>query len=162
DLPRVIRPDLLLLDNEQLAVTELDSVPGGIGLTAWLNETYSVPALSSGSDGEVRGLAKPAVPASAGALDAQSTSDSAYRVVGGSAVMLSGFAGIFGEATAVHLVVSDESATYRPEMEWIAQRLGHSRFQVRNGQYLGFAPGDAVYRFFELFDLSNVSNAGKI
>ena len=35
DVPRVIRPDLLLTDTG-LAVTELDSVPGGIGLTAWL------------------------------------------------------------------------------------------------------------------------------
>ena len=38
-LPRVIRPDLLLTENG-LAVTELDSVPGGMGLTAWLNQTY--------------------------------------------------------------------------------------------------------------------------
>ena len=39
DVPRVIRPDLLLLDHG-LAVTELDSVPGGIGLTAWLGQVY--------------------------------------------------------------------------------------------------------------------------
>src|SRR5262245_50714431 len=40
DLPRVIRPDLLVADHG-LALTELDSVPGGIGLTAWLNQTYT-------------------------------------------------------------------------------------------------------------------------
>jgi hypothetical protein len=40
DLPRVIRPDLLLT-NDSFAITELDSVPGGIGLTAWLAETYA-------------------------------------------------------------------------------------------------------------------------
>jgi hypothetical protein len=40
DLPRVIRPDILLTD-EGLKITELDSVPGGIGLTAWLNKTYA-------------------------------------------------------------------------------------------------------------------------
>src|SRR5262245_65302394 len=40
DLPRVIRPDLLIADHG-LALTELDSVPGGIGLTAWLNQTYT-------------------------------------------------------------------------------------------------------------------------
>jgi hypothetical protein len=39
-VPRVIRPDLLLTDGG-LSMTELDSVPGGIGLTAWLNQTYS-------------------------------------------------------------------------------------------------------------------------
>src|SRR5438067_1235714 len=38
--PRVIRPDLLITDHG-LALTELDSVPGGIGLTAWLNQTYA-------------------------------------------------------------------------------------------------------------------------
>lgn len=39
-IPRVIRPDIILGD-EEFAITELDSVPGGIGLTAWLNKTYS-------------------------------------------------------------------------------------------------------------------------
>ncbi len=37
--PQVIRPDLLLTE-DGFAVSELDSVPGGIGLTQWLNETY--------------------------------------------------------------------------------------------------------------------------
>src|SRR5260370_32359205 len=40
EVPRVIRPDLLLTEHG-VSVTELDSVPGGIGLTAWLNQTYS-------------------------------------------------------------------------------------------------------------------------
>jgi hypothetical protein len=39
DLPVVIRPDLLLTE-AGLALTELDWVPGGIGLTAWLQEAY--------------------------------------------------------------------------------------------------------------------------
>ena len=39
-IPRVIRPDIILGD-EEFAITELDSVPGGIGLTAWLNKSYS-------------------------------------------------------------------------------------------------------------------------
>ena len=38
-LPSVIRPDLLITE-ENFALTELDSVPGGIGLTAFLNELY--------------------------------------------------------------------------------------------------------------------------
>jgi hypothetical protein len=37
--PTVLRPDLLLTD-EGFALTELDSVPGGIGLTAFLNRLY--------------------------------------------------------------------------------------------------------------------------
>src|SRR5271155_963617 len=40
DVPRVIRPDILLTENG-FSVTELDSVPGGIGLTGWLGKTYS-------------------------------------------------------------------------------------------------------------------------
>ena len=38
ELPRVIRPDLLLTE-EGFITSELDSVPGGIGLTQWLNQT---------------------------------------------------------------------------------------------------------------------------
>ena len=41
DVPRVIRPDILLTETG-ISITELDSVPGGIGLTAWLNQTYAI------------------------------------------------------------------------------------------------------------------------
>jgi hypothetical protein len=37
---RVIRPDLLITE-EGLKICELDQIPGGIGLTAWLQEIYS-------------------------------------------------------------------------------------------------------------------------
>lgn len=40
DLPHVLRPDLVLTE-EGVSISELDSLPGGIGLTAWLNETYA-------------------------------------------------------------------------------------------------------------------------
>src|SRR6266403_4587424 len=40
DLPRVIRPDIILTDDGYI-IAEIDSVPGGIGLTGWLNQTYS-------------------------------------------------------------------------------------------------------------------------
>src|SRR6267154_5848997 len=59
DVPRVIRPDILLTENG-FSITELDSVPGGIGLTAWLNKTYAA-AFNSGAeivggrDGMLRG-----------------------------------------------------------------------------------------------------------
>ena len=46
ELPRVIRPDILLTE-DGFSITELDSVPGGIGLTAWLNQTYSKPGVRS-------------------------------------------------------------------------------------------------------------------
>jgi len=132
DVPRVIRPDLLLTETG-LAVTELDSVPGGIGLTAWLNQTYS----------------------------AFNPQPSTLNLLGGSDGMLRGFESIFGNATHVHVIVSDEAATYRPEMQWLAEQLG-ARFTVRDAGFTGFAEGDAAYRFFELFDLSNVANAKQI
>ncbi len=128
EVPRVIRPDLLVTE-QGLSVTELDSVPGGIGLTGWLNQTYA-------------------------AMGAE--------VLGGADGMLRGFAGIFGDAPAVHIVVSEEAATYRPEMIWMANQLGPSRFKVRDATFSAFADGEAVYRFFELFDLANVPNAKAI
>jgi len=39
-IPQVLRPDLVLTA-EGFCIAELDSVPGGIGLTAWLNRQYS-------------------------------------------------------------------------------------------------------------------------
>lgn len=128
ELPRVLRPDCLLTETG-FAISELDSVPGGIGLTAWLNQTYS-------------------------ALGAQ--------VIGGEHGMSEGFAGIFGDAPRVQIVVSEEAGGYRPEMEWLAGQLGSSKFNVQNSKFEDFAGGDAVYRFFELFDLANVSSAKRI
>src|SRR4029077_13880021 len=40
DLPRVIRPDLILTEKGYI-IAEIDSVPGGTGLTGWLNQAYS-------------------------------------------------------------------------------------------------------------------------
>jgi len=72
--------------------------------------------------------------------------------------MLEGFASIFGDAIKVHIVVSEEAATYRPEMNWLTSQFGTARFKVEDSKFVGFADGDAVYRFFELFD-TRVANA---
>ncbi|MEY4917108.1 MAG: hypothetical protein RL616_1021 [Verrucomicrobiota bacterium] len=133
DVPRVIRPDILLTENG-FSITELDSVPGGIGLTAWLNQTYA--KLETGN-------LKP-------------------EILGGADGMLRGFESIFGDAKRVHIIVSEEAKTYRPEMEWLAGQIKNSEFRIQNSQFNDFAEGDAVYRFFELFDLPNVANARKI
>src|SRR2546430_7392439 len=57
DLPRVIRPDLILTD-EGYIIAEMDSVPGGIGLTGWLNQTYSTfdSQIIGGADGMLEGF----------------------------------------------------------------------------------------------------------
>jgi hypothetical protein len=39
EIARIIRPDLLIT-SEGFSICELDQIPGGIGLTAWLSETY--------------------------------------------------------------------------------------------------------------------------
>jgi hypothetical protein len=76
--------------------------------------------------------------------------------------MLQGFASIFSDAPTVHIVVSEEAATYRPEMTWVANQLNNSRFKIQDATFSDFHDGDAVYRFFELFDLPNVPNSKKI
>src|ERR1044071_4856386 len=90
DLPRVIRPDRILSDTAS-TLPEIDSVPGGIGLTGWLNETYSK------FDNEI---------------------------IGGSDGMPEGFKTVLPNGGDI--VVSEEAATYRPEMEWIAARLNQT------------------------------------
>jgi hypothetical protein len=58
-LPRVIRPDLILTE-EGLSIAEIDSVPGGMGLTAWLNAVYTELGYGviGGAQGMVQGFAK--------------------------------------------------------------------------------------------------------
>jgi hypothetical protein len=47
-------------------------------------------------------------------------------------------------------------------MEWIAGQIKNAKLKVQNSEFQDFAEGDAVYRFFELFDLPNVANYKKI
>jgi hypothetical protein len=149
DVPRVIRPDLLITE-QGLGVTELDSVPGGIGLTAWLNQVYS---RAHNAEAKNQGIAQ---------QQNRGEEQKKPSILGGMDGMLQGFASIFGDSRMVHIVVSEEAATYRPEMSWVANELGESRFKVRDQGFDGFQEGDAVYRFFELFDLPNVPNSGRI
>jgi hypothetical protein len=108
-VPAVIRPDLILTE-DGFAISELDSVPGGIGLTAWLGETYTALGDS---------------------------------VLGGADGMHRGFASILKDG---EVLISEESAAYRPEMEWLA---GAER--VRSVEDYT-ASGKPAYRFFEAFD----------
>ena len=142
DVPRVIRPDILLTENG-FSITELDSVPGGIGLTAWLNQTYSRLPSDNGDAAPASPVTRHSPP------------------FGGSDGMLRCFESIFGDAKHVYIIVSEEAKSYRPEMDWLASQLG-SRFTVHDSQFSDFAEGGAVYRFFELFDLPNVTNSKQI
>ncbi len=132
DVPQVIRPDLLLTA-DGFAISELDSVPGGIGLTAWLGKTYA--ALG-------------------------------FDIVGGADGMLTGFRSILGENADI--LVADESATYRPEMQWLTARAKETGAQWSVQRTEDFIPHSAFriphsfYRFFELFDLPNIPSARAI
>ncbi|MBA2271566.1 MAG: hypothetical protein H0W20_13375 [Chthoniobacterales bacterium] len=129
DLPLVIRPDLVLTDTGYI-IAEIDSVPGGIGLTGWLNQTYA----SLGSD-----------------------------VIGGIDGMLDGFKSLMPDGGDI--VISEESATYRPEMMWIAAQLHqkHPKLEWRVLDAEQYEPsGRSVYRFFELFDLPNLPRASEL
>lgn len=116
--PRVIRPDLILTESG-FSMTELDSVPGGMGVTAWLSRTY----------------------AKAG-----------YDVLGGPDGMIDGFRSLMPDGGRV--LVSEESADYRPEMEWLAAQLGQAWDVVSAEEYQ--PDGKALYRFFELFDWESI------
>ncbi len=136
EIARIIRPDIIPTE-KGFTIAELDSVPGGIGLTAWFNRTYG----ALGDD-----------------------------VVGGPNGMLDGFASIFPGGD---IVVSDEAATYRPEMDWLAEQLnargGAARWKVvgtaQEPMHADFEAAQQdrqplnVYRFFEHFDLPNVAAA---
>jgi hypothetical protein len=148
-LPTVLRPDLLLTD-DGFALTELDSVPGGIGLTAFLNRLYGAedPAILGHGDAMIElfhaslAALRPAV-----------------------------------RNPLVALIVSAEAATYRPEMEWLAAELQRRGRRVHcvgadavfplGGELFFDVEGtpekiDVVYRFFELFDWANVPAAAHV
>ncbi|MDK3162338.1 hypothetical protein QPK87_38195 [Kamptonema cortianum] len=145
DLPVVLRPDLLVTD-DGFALTELDSVPGGIGLTGFLAQTYA-------------GVG--------------------FQIVGGANGMAGGFRNALGSAAVndpagiVAICVSEESAMYRPEMEWVAGELrrGGLNVEVIAPEELEFhaeqvsvrgRPINLLYRFFELFDLPHFTHGSKL
>lgn len=144
DLPAIIRPDLMLTD-DGFTATELDSVPGGMGFLGATTEAYCQLGIESagGADG---------IPKSFAAMMRNLT---------------------HAEHPTVAIVVSDESADYRNEMDWLAsamRRLGVANawlrtpnevFFTEDGLFIRHDDGreerlDAIYRNFEMFDLYNV------
>jgi hypothetical protein len=138
DLPAVIRPDLLLT-SEGFTATELDAVPGGIGLTASMQQHYADVGfcMAGGDNGMVEGFAE-MVRSQAGQPDPR-----------------------------LAIVVSDESDDYRPEMRWLTEHLNHLGLRssfcapeeltfTERGLYAEGERIDVLYRFFELYDLKNI------
>lgn len=172
-LPTVLRPDLLLTD-EGFVLTELDSVPGGIGLTAFLNRLYggqSTAAVALPPDQSPN--------AAPGSSDGAAPAKDASILGAGDAMIRHFHASLAALRPSetnplIALVVSEEAATYRPEMEWIAQQLqllGRRVFCLKPEQLFPLGGAlffdlegnpekiDVLYRFFELFDLSALRTA---
>lgn len=129
ELPRVIRPDIILTERGW-AITELDTVPGGIGLTAWLNQTYSRLG---------------------------------RNILGGPDGMIEGFRSLLPKGGTV--LVSEESATYRPEMQWVVNQLSAQygdRWNVADAENFVAGNERSIYRFFELFDLPNIPGSTEL
>lgn len=141
-LPAVIRPDILIT-KEGLKITELDSVPGGIGHLDCLSAAYE-------------NLGFNLIPNAHGMRDSF-------------ADMIKSESGKLDPVCAV--VVSDESADYLPEMSYMAQQLRniglraytlHPRGLIfdEEGLYANINGSrvkiDILYRFFELFDQLNI------
>ena len=93
-LPQVIRPDIIPA-NDGMVITELDSVPGGIGFTANLAIQYGELDynVTGGSNGMMLGFA-------------DMIRFTAKR-----------------ECPTLAIVVSDEAGDYRSEMEWFTSIL---------------------------------------
>lgn len=144
EIPRVIRPDLLLTDDGFIA-SELDSIPGGMGFVGAMTQAYCKVGIESigGADG----------------------------IQAGFGAMLRSVTGV--ERPTVAVVVSQESNDYRPELEWLADAtnaLGLADVRVCAPEQIIFteealflrlddgreAKLDALYRNFELFDLLNI------
>ena len=148
EVPAVIRPDIIPTQ-DGMVITELDSVPGGIGLTACLSRIYD--DLDEGQS----------------------------QIIGGRNGMVRGFARMLRSYQAqrtgcVAILVSEESKDYRPEMSWLAEQLreeGLSAWCVEPREIRFTEEGlqlevdgneqavDVVYRFYELFDLLNIPKA---
>ena len=133
-VPPVLRPDLIVTPDGS-ALTEMDSVPGGIGLTAFLEKLYL------GEDSHD-------IPESFMESLASLCPDT--------------------DNPSVLLTVSEESADYRPEMEWLAEVLCELGHKVKVGRPEQLKPRpegvffdgekqDVIYRFWELFDHEEVT-----
>ncbi|MEW6543049.1 MAG: hypothetical protein AB1411_05510 [Nitrospirota bacterium] len=176
-LPAVIRPDIIPTNEgptgHRMAITELDSVPGGIGLTGALGRVYGQWSVASGQCKENQTESLTTTHRS------PPTDHETWEIVGGADGMVRGFAAMVRHQTAgrggcVGIVVSEEGKDYRPEMTWVAARLREEGLDAHcvEPREIRFTeetlvldregsarPVALVYRFFELFDLPNVPKA---
>jgi hypothetical protein len=118
---------------------EIDSLPGGIGLTSFLNESYAKEG---------------------------------FDVIGGAEGILEGLSGILkGESTA--FLVPLEGEAYRKEFSYLSARLNDKGFDTRTlnpnelqltdeGLVAKKKKIERIYRYFELFDFSEIASIDAI
>ena len=142
DLPGIIRPDLLITPSGPV-LTEMDSVPGGVGLLHALTQSMrdiGGTGVFGGSDGMLSGFAS--------MIRSQRPDPS------------------------LAILVSDESHDYFAEMRYLAECLDADHFPAaclhpreiqfdgdgifRKDAFGNIIRINIVYRFFELFDLANI------
>ncbi len=129
-LPSVIRPDLVLTETG-VCISELDSLPGGMGLTGWLNQTYGAlgdPVLG-GADGMVEGFAA-----------AFPTED----------ILIS-------KESSDYQPEMDWMVEALAQRELTRRRVLHT--SAARPAALHYPPATSFYRFFELWDLDNVEHS---
>lgn len=142
DVPRVLRPDLLLTA-EGPVLTEMDAVPGGMGLLLELSRIMQSQGRSN-----IWGTAQ--------------------GILFGFAAMIRSL----DPSPSLAIVVSDESKDYFSEMELLSRELNEGFFPAaclhpqelrfdEEGLYYRKDGGkdvriSVIYRFFELFDLPNI------
>ena len=137
-LPGIIRPDVIPTETG-FVVTELDSVPGGFGLTAALMSIYEDPSW------KITGAGIPFL---------------FYKMAESVAKE---------PTPNVAIVVSDEAKDYLSEMQFLASLLNDKGVYVVHPKDVSFRDEglfvmdvgkwvrvDVLYRFFELFDLKNI------
>jgi len=144
DAPLVIRPDLILTETGY-SIAEIDSVPGGIGLTGWLNQTYATLGsdVIGGADGMLEGF-RNLLPEGGDIVISEEAST--YRP----------------EMNWVTAQLNQRAAVADPRPEADPNPAGvgdpgySGRWRVVDAETYEPTAGRNVYRFFELFDLPNL------
>jgi hypothetical protein len=148
DVPLVIRPDLILTETGY-TIAEIDSVPGGIGLTGWLNQTYAATGseVIGGTEGMLEGF-RGLLPEGGDIVISEEAST--YRPE------MNWVAGQLNKRSAVTAAVADGSSETVSKPAGVSDPSYNAQWRVVDAETYEPRPGRNVYRFFELFDLPNL------
>jgi hypothetical protein len=150
DLPRVIRPDLILTEKGYI-IAEIDSVPGGIGLTGWLNQIYSTfdSNVVGGADGMLKGF-QTVLPNGGDIIISHEAAT--YRPE------MEWIAARLNQAKCDIAFCGNPALTAGVDSASRSAGVTDLGYSWRVTAADNYEPQDgrAVYRFFELFDLPNI------